>query len=89
MLNFNEIKGKISRVSDLVIKTDYNVKISEIKDEIPKISDLVKKTDYNAKINDINNKTPNINDLILKNRFWCKNIRYWRKKKKVYHFWLK
>ena len=59
-------------------RTGYDSKVNEIKGEMPSIIGLA----TIASLNDVKNKIPNVSDQVKKkkkkkNRFWCKNKRYW------------
>ena len=57
---------------DLLIKTDYNAKLTEIESKIPSISGLVSTFPLIA----VENKISDVSHLVKKSRLLCKNIRY-------------
>ena len=69
-----ETDKKTGDVSKLVKKAYYNPKITEKEGKIP--SNTGQAT--TSALNSVENKIFNVSGLVKKkNRFWCKNIRYW------------
>ena len=55
------VENKIPDVNNLVLKADFNSKITKVKNKIPTISGLVTKTIYNTKITEIEKKVSDHN----------------------------
>ena len=63
---------KIPDTSELIIKTNYNVKITEIEGKIPSITALA----TTAALVAVGNKIPDVSNLVKKDRIWQINIRH-------------
>ena len=63
---------KIPDTSELIIKTNYNVKITEIEGKIPSITALA----TTAALVAVENKIPDVSNLVKKDRIWQINIRH-------------
>ena len=61
-LDKSELENKIPDTSDLLKKTDYNIKITEIEGKTPDISNLATKTVLTI----VENKIPNVSSLVKK-----------------------
>ena len=62
----------MSDTSELIIKTNYNVKITEIEGKIPSITALA----TTAALVAVENKIPNVSNLVKKDRIWQINMRH-------------
>ena len=49
----SDVDQKITDVSDLVKKTDFNAKITEVERKISDVSSLITKTNFNTKVTEI------------------------------------
>ena len=65
---YNKLVTKVNSIdiSDFVLKTNCNTKITELENKIPDTSNLVKKTDYDTKIDELENKIPAISNFATK-----------------------
>ena len=60
----SDTDNKMSDTSELIIKTNYNVKITEIEGKIPSITALA----TTAALVAVENKIPNVSNLVKKDR---------------------
>ena len=61
-----ELKNKITDISGLVKKTEFNAKITKIEGKIPSINGLATNAALTATKSDLENKMPDISSLVKK-----------------------